>query len=359
MKVSIFNLLSIFTIFSQQREVHGEECPTRVNVITLQDVKDAASASESIYKNELNNGQRIPGTNFTIFRQFHERFNDDDKGIKVIIAENGNRTMVVYRGTKGLDQLLLQVRSRIFDKKYKLYINGTEARILNFFYDAFQLSYNQIKAHLSDPLKKYILTGHSLGGALASILALKMTQEHNSSIWQNPKSCLITFGQPRVGKRDWANLHDDLIPTFRKLRFVYQSDPVTGIPQRLSGWAHHSRAVYMGATKTIHLGRKRRFITSRSYWQVCHDQEDYSCTNDVTVLPSAKHHSMTTYYNAVMDPPEKYLTKAGTKLNNFEDMLVKACKEPQSYYVASGRMLMADTSYWLAIFIVICNSFST
>jgi len=61
------------------------------------------------------------------------------------------------------------------------------------------------------------------------------------SVWRNPKSSLITFGQPRIGNGDWARLHDKLIPTFRKIRVVYKSDVITSIPRRELRWKHHSR----------------------------------------------------------------------------------------------------------------------
>ena len=60
------------------------------------------------------------------------------------------------------------------------------------------------------------------------------------AMWQNPKSAFITFGQPRVGNSDFANLHDKHINTYKKLRFVNRKDAVPHIP--LWPWfRHHSR----------------------------------------------------------------------------------------------------------------------
>ena len=41
-----------------------------------------------------------------------------------------------------------------------------------FFWKAFLKLYDDIKPYLNDGKRKYIITGHSLGGAMASILAL-------------------------------------------------------------------------------------------------------------------------------------------------------------------------------------------
>jgi len=50
--------------------------------------------------------------------------------------------------------------------------------ILEFFHRAFELLFYPVKPYLRDSSKKYILTGHSLGGALASLLAVRMTQNY-------------------------------------------------------------------------------------------------------------------------------------------------------------------------------------
>ena len=59
----------------------------------------------------------------------------------------------------------------------------------------------------------------------------------HQEMWQNPKSALITFGQPRIGNSDLADLHDKHIGTYRKLRFINEKDAVPHIP--LWPWYHH------------------------------------------------------------------------------------------------------------------------
>lgn len=59
-------------------------------------------------------------------------------------------------------------------------------------------------------LKDYRLTftGHSLGGALASLAALRVVLENLKASKQIK---LYTFGQPRVGCSRFAAKHDELI----------------------------------------------------------------------------------------------------------------------------------------------------
>ena len=59
-------------------------------------------------------------------------------------------------------------------------------------------------------------------------------------MWENPGTSLITFGQPRVGDKEFSNIHDQMISPFRKLRFVMNLDPVPHLPL-WPGSVHHSR----------------------------------------------------------------------------------------------------------------------
>ena len=54
--------------------------------------------------------------------------------------------------------------------------------VLDFFHNAFELLFPGIQAELRFPSKKYIITGHSLGGSMASLLALRMTQKYEVNI---------------------------------------------------------------------------------------------------------------------------------------------------------------------------------
>ena len=64
-------------------------------------------------------------------------------------------------------------------------------------------------------------------------------------MWENPETCLITFGQPRYGDKRFALKHDELIHTYRKLRFV---NGIDDIPHINPWFIHHSRYVYCNLT---------------------------------------------------------------------------------------------------------------
>jgi pimeloyl-ACP methyl ester carboxylesterase len=86
-----------------------------------------------------------------------------------------------------------------------------------------------------DPAKKTILCGHSLGGAVATIMATEL-QNHL------PLLELVTFGSPRPGgKRLGKRLK---VPHHR---YVHRDDIVPHMPSNLLGFRHTTHAVMLEA----------------------------------------------------------------------------------------------------------------
>ncbi|KAK5975708.1 hypothetical protein GCK32_009171 [Trichostrongylus colubriformis] len=85
--------------------------------------------------------------------------------------------------------------------------------VQHYFYVALQPIWKQLHTVIRKLLKTYpdyrvLFTGHSLGGALAS-LASTMFAHHNPSI--GDRIHLITYGQPRVGNYEYAMTHSQLV----------------------------------------------------------------------------------------------------------------------------------------------------
>lgn len=70
---------------------------------------------------------------------------------------------------------------------------------------------------------KFMIMGHSLGGAVASICSLLLKKRYPEL-----KVKCYTFGSPRAGNTAFAELHKELIP--ETLRIVNNNDPVTMVP---------------------------------------------------------------------------------------------------------------------------------
>lgn len=76
------------------------------------------------------------------------------------------------------------------------------------------------------------VTGHSLGGALATLAVAKLRLEQDE-----PVNGLYTYGAPRTGDRDFQRTFDaDFMP--QTFRYVNNSDIVTRVPFRTMGYSH-------------------------------------------------------------------------------------------------------------------------
>jgi len=80
---------------------------------------------------------------------------------------------------------------------------------------------------------RIVITGHSLGGALATLAALDLTEDPD-------KVFVITFGSPQVGSTEFVRLFDATIKNSVRVVTVY--DP---IPKSLSGKFAHVKGAYV------------------------------------------------------------------------------------------------------------------
>lgn len=81
-----------------------------------------------------------------------------------------------------------------------------------------------------DQSKRLLVTGHSLGGALAA-LAPVCFSVMNTNI--RPVGAIYTFGQPRIGLHSFCNTYSQML-TNKLVRFVNKQDLVPRVPLR--GW---------------------------------------------------------------------------------------------------------------------------
>lgn len=88
------------------------------------------------------------------------------------------------------------------------------------------------------PELKVLVTGHSLGGALAEIAAMEFVSNHI------PVESVITFGKPRVGNHEWASLYDAALG-WKTFRLVNANDIVTRLPLWCMGYRHAGQEVFL------------------------------------------------------------------------------------------------------------------
>lgn len=210
---------------------------------SVQDVEDAVHHSKFVYQEGISIGDAVPSASgYVVEKIFTAKYLK--QVLTVVISTKGSTTVIAFRGSKGFKQLFHEGISGILACPVWMFIGGRKTHVMSYWRNAFLRLDLPSKLNLK-PNTKYIITGHSLGGALASLYSVVMTQEQNGLLWSNKNTRLITFGEPRVGKNDYADLHDELIPAYKKLRVVYRLDFVPDWPIPIRGYVHASTLAWV------------------------------------------------------------------------------------------------------------------
>jgi triacylglycerol lipase len=126
------------------------------------------------------------------------------------------------------------------------------------------------------------VTGHSLGGALATLAALRLQKER-----LYPVQTVYTYGSPRAGDSDFALAFDALLGT-RCHRVVNNEDLVTRVPMRSMGYKHIGQIAYIDERGVL------RFDVG--YWyRFLNLVANASASLEVAAKTSFRDHSMTLY----------------------------------------------------------------
>lgn len=112
------------------------------------------------------------------------------------------------------------------------------------------------------PSAAVVVTGHSLGGAMAAVAAADLAVRIGV-----PVAKLVTYGEPRTGNAAFADLISSSVPTV--WRITHLKDIVPHVPLTEMGFQHLSTEVY---------------YSSDSDYKVCSGREDPSCSAQWSVL---------------------------------------------------------------------------
>ncbi|MDA8031551.1 MAG: lipase family protein [Pirellulales bacterium] len=140
----------------------------------------------------------------------------DKNGTQAVLASNDKHLVLAFRGTE-----MTSIKDIKTDFKAKTKASESGGKVHTGFQDAFQEVAHAIQTTLNQERfkgKPLFITGHSLGGALATIAAKELT--HESGI-----AACYTFGSPRVGNDVWASTIKTPI-----YRVVNAADGVTVMP---------------------------------------------------------------------------------------------------------------------------------
>eukprot|EP00300_Choanocystis_sp_HF-7_P000262 c10225_g1_i2.p1 GENE.c10225_g1_i2~~c10225_g1_i2.p1 ORF type:complete len:358 (+),score=42.77 c10225_g1_i2:386-1459(+) len=100
-----------------------------------------------------------------------------------------------------------------------------------------------------------VFTGHSLGGAVATLAAMDAAASGSISA-----PLCYTFGCPQVGDAAFVARFNSLVPWPQSWRFVHHTDPVPKLPSSALGYSHVGSFAYISADDRIATDGDRGYL---------------------------------------------------------------------------------------------------
>lgn len=168
------------------------------------------------------------------YSQYSVRAENTDT--EALVWEFENVIVVAFRGSSSVRDFITDAECAFMK------VDGGEV------HSGFWVALMSIMAMLREklhgmPMKPLIVTGHSLGGALAMLFGWRWDLAAKTGEWQ-PVDSVYTFGQPRVGNAAFAASYDAALGA-RTWRVVDQEDVVPRVPFWTWGYRHCAQEAFL------------------------------------------------------------------------------------------------------------------
>ena len=201
--------------------------------------------------------------------------------------KGGNRKYVIVslRGTRSIYDFLSDVRTEMTPYSNEgRYIRscGPNCKIHKGFSDYYENTLAIIESRLDEELStikedyEILILGHSLGGAVALLLALHYLDKGYTSL------ALVTMGQPLVGNADFTNWVDEVMSSHKPvrcnydrkyMRIIHKEDLVSTIPLRdnfHNEYCQFNNQIYINCSSSTVIPPPQAVID-------CHDGQNIDC----------------------------------------------------------------------------------
>ncbi|CAF1406694.1 unnamed protein product, partial [Didymodactylos carnosus] len=156
-----------------------------------------------------------------------------------------NTIIVAFRGTDGIpSDITFRTLESFLNWETNLeftmidYNGVPNTKVHIGFYHAYDAIKTQVRSSVyalvqTFPQATVLVTGHSLGGALATLAAIDLKQQYEAAIIQ-----LYTFGSPRVGNAAFVDYMYTFFPQGSIYRIVHSNDIVPQVPTFMENYVH-------------------------------------------------------------------------------------------------------------------------
>lgn len=202
---------------------------------------------------------------------------DKKTDTQAFVGTSGSDIFVVWRGTESPTDFLKDA-SVIKVKAFQ------DCKVHSGFYSCIQATKDKLFKGLDAAVKaiggaqevsNIYVSGHSLGGALATLSAVLIAQQY-PQLTERLK--VITAGSPRVGDRNFKNLFNKTI--FSSIRIVHDNDIVARVPKL--NYFHVNRQLKLSDTGQVmsnNLHRLKHFFRSAKANFTANSFQDHKMDN--------------------------------------------------------------------------------
>ncbi|OQS00692.1 lipase [Thraustotheca clavata] len=189
-----------------------------------------------------------------------------------LVGYSNDRIIVAFRGSMDVKNWL----DNLTFTKTQPWKNHPNVYVHQGFFWVYESIGKELITALNQVRKEYpkapiVMTGHSLGAAIAAIATIDLHEQYNISIEQ-----LVTFGEPRVGTKGFVEYLLKTVPYLA--RITHWRDLVPHVPFRWLGYLHGAQEIW--------------YSEDSSVYKLCdpHDGEDARCNNQFRTTASIADH---------------------------------------------------------------------
>ncbi len=169
-----------------------------------------------------------------------------------ITSIHGDHVVLAFRGSEAIADWLANAN-------FLPSAREAGVKVHSGFSDALDEVWSDIEARL-DPAASVVVSGHSLGAALACLAAWRL---HRSG---RNVHAVYGYGQPRTGHSDFRSAYESVLGD-RTFRFINHIDLITRVPLLIQGYRHVGRRMYFDG--------EGRFHPDASGWAIVRDDVKY------------------------------------------------------------------------------------